>query len=418
MTVNGSETGVTLVGNTATFVMPTENAVVGATFAETGTLKNTVAIKNGSDDIESAFKLSTEDEPYTGFDLTTIKTDFEVTATAGNVNIAYALKGESGYTTVTAPTVPGTYKVTITVSGASSAYKAVEPIDGYVSLAKATASATVTRTGKVDAGTYAQSDFLALFTTTTNSDGAKTWSLKKGSNEYATLGTSVELEAGATYTLKLAIAESDDYEALATPVETEFTVKADDSTLALARSAAGNPEAGTFTAAEFKALFEVTAATTGEPTWSYKLATAENYTDLEDSDNTLSAGTYTVKVAFAADKDYNAGEVTATVTVNEAPAMTITLNSVHIDVQDVSVSATVANWPEGNNYYLSKSASSAEGALALGDVGINSETGALTCPSQTNTGDYVEGGTTYYLLYVVNGQIIAASNGVEAGTPE
>ncbi|MEE3356017.1 MAG: hypothetical protein VZR32_06705, partial [Candidatus Weimeria sp.] len=92
--------------------------------------------------------------------------------------------------------------------------------------------------------------------------------------------------------------------------------------------------------------------------------------------------------------------------------------SVHIEGGVVSVSATVANWPEGNNYYLSKSASSAEGALALGDVGINSETGALTCLSQANTGGYVEGDIMYYLLYVVNGQIIAASNGVNAGTPE
>lgn len=95
----------------------------------------------------------------------------------------------------------------------------------------------------------------------------------------------------------------------------------------------------------------------------------------------------------------------------------ITLTGVGISSSNVIIIATVTGDNLFNNFYLSTSATSVEGALSLGNVNIDSQ-GAFSCTNE-NTGTYVESGTTYYLVYVKDkwsndNTIVAVSGGIQA----
>ena len=169
----------------------------------------------------------------------------------------------------------------------------------------------------------------------------------------------------------------------------------------------------------------------GEPVASnntLKLTDGENeYSGSTDAEGkatfeNVPAGTYTL-TATVNEKDYTAevrvngtwaeeGTVTIeSVTLEEA--MTITLTSVMLDfdAKTVEVLGKVTNPLEGNCYWLSKSSDSFAGGLELGSVDIDRE-GNLSSWPQADPNGYVENGETYYLLYVSEGTIKAASDGV------
>ena len=207
--------------------------------------------------------------------------------------------------------------------------------------------------GKVDANTYAKADFLALFTTTTNSDGEKTWSLKKGNGDYDALGINVELETGATYTLKLEIAVSDDYEALNPAVECEFTVTAATprtttpsfiATTATPASAIATTVQFTLSEAINDATWKVydTETGTGESTRAeVRGVDGEILTLASVNGNALASGTYYVTAKLGTDAESERVELT----VNPAPSY-LGANSNTVEsgkITEVTATADLAN---------------------------------------------------------------------------
>ena len=339
-----------------------------------------------------------------------------VTITVSDIDSAYTLKAvKQGTTTLTGSENEGTWtytssaineNTTITVEFATKvsgtiSYTAADVYEGATGVAVTASLGGATGAYSVAAKSGSSNAGSATIDSDT---GALDLSSAKANDQYTITFTGSDDYAGTVIC---------DVTVLATPQTDAPTFSSATATL---ESADATSVTFTLLAEVDGASWKVYDAATGSDV-STKATVGVEGTTLTltaKGEGALTTGTYYVTATVSSKTESD--RVALTVNAYEASAMTINLNSVRIEGTVVSVSATVANWPERNGYYLSRSASSVESALALGNVNID-QAGAFTCTNE-NTGNYVEGDTTYYLLYVEEGQIIAASNDVKAVTPE